>query len=116
MKPQITAFEKTFESAAGRAFSYVNPAPLLSVAISAVSEPVAALLGLSKTDFMSSDAPLYWSGSAPSYTPKPIAHAYSGHQFGQWAGQLGDGRAMTIGSLNGYEIQFKGAGVALVGT
>jgi serine/tyrosine/threonine adenylyltransferase len=111
MKPQITAFEKTFESAAGRAFSFVNPAPLLNVSIAAVSEPVAVLLGLSKTDFLSADAALYWSGSAATYMPKPIAHAYSGHQFGQWAGQLGDGRAMTIGSLNGYEIQFKGAGL-----
>lgn len=40
----------------------------------------------------------------------PFATAYSGHQFGQWAGQLGDGRAIYLGDINGYEIQLKGAG------
>lgn len=35
---------------------------------------------------------------------------YSGHQFGQWAGQLGDGRAITLGEAAGYEYQLKGAG------
>jgi uncharacterized protein YdiU (UPF0061 family) len=41
---------------------------------------------------------------------EPFATAYSGHQFGQWAGQLGDGRAIYLGDMNGYEIQLKGAG------
>ena len=41
---------------------------------------------------------------------QPFATAYSGHQFGQWAGQLGDGRAIYLGDINGYEVQLKGAG------
>jgi serine/tyrosine/threonine adenylyltransferase len=42
---------------------------------------------------------------------QPTASVYSGHQFGQWAGQLGDGRALSLGQLgNGTEIQLKGAG------
>jgi uncharacterized protein YdiU (UPF0061 family) len=40
----------------------------------------------------------------------PIATAYSGHQFGVWAGQLGDGRAILLGDLHGQELQLKGAG------
>jgi len=40
----------------------------------------------------------------------PIASAYSGHQFGVWAGQLGDGRAILLGDIAGYELQLKGAG------
>ena len=40
----------------------------------------------------------------------PIATAYSGHQFGVWAGQLGDGRAILLGDINGLELQLKGAG------
>jgi uncharacterized protein YdiU (UPF0061 family) len=40
----------------------------------------------------------------------PIATAYSGHQFGVWAGQLGDGRAILLGEMNGQELQLKGAG------
>ena len=40
----------------------------------------------------------------------PISTAYSGHQFGVWAGQLGDGRAILLGDINELEIQLKGAG------
>jgi serine/tyrosine/threonine adenylyltransferase len=43
--------------------------------------------------------------------PKPMATAYSGHQFGHWAGQLGDGRAILLGELNKQELQLKGAGM-----
>jgi len=41
----------------------------------------------------------------------PLASVYSGHQFGQWAGQLGDGRAILLGELHGLEVQLKGAGL-----
>lgn len=45
--------------------------------------------------------------------PTPIATAYSGHQFGVWAGQLGDGRAILLGDIHGQELQIKGAGKTL---
>lgn len=41
---------------------------------------------------------------------KPYAACYGGHQFGRWAGQLGDGRAIVLGECNGWEVQLKGAG------
>ena len=42
---------------------------------------------------------------------KPLATVYSGHQFGVWAGQLGDGRAILLGeTAQGFEVQLKGAG------
>ena len=44
----------------------------------------------------------------------PLATVYSGHQFGVWAGQLGDGRALWLGEADSaqgpQEIQLKGAG------
>lgn len=40
----------------------------------------------------------------------PISTVYSGHQFGSWAGQLGDGRAILLGDIDGLELQLKGAG------
>ena len=40
----------------------------------------------------------------------PISTVYSGHQFGVWAGQLGDGRAILLGDIQGQELQLKGAG------
>ena len=56
------------------------------------------------------------SGNAVPAHLNPIALVYSGHQFGVWAGQLGDGRAMTLGELSVgpdgelWDIQLKGAG------
>ena len=41
----------------------------------------------------------------------PFATVYSGHQFGVWAGQLGDGRAILLGEIHGQELQLKGAGL-----
>ncbi len=42
---------------------------------------------------------------------RPLASVYSGHQFGVWAGQLGDGRALLLGETEaGLEVQLKGAG------
>jgi uncharacterized protein YdiU (UPF0061 family) len=46
---------------------------------------------------------------------RPYAACYGGHQFGHWAGQLGDGRAITLGELKdvdgkSWELQLKGAG------
>lgn len=40
----------------------------------------------------------------------PISTVYSGHQFGVWAGQLGDGRAILLGDIADQELQLKGAG------
>jgi uncharacterized protein YdiU (UPF0061 family) len=41
---------------------------------------------------------------------QPISTVYSGHQFGVWAGQLGDGRAILLGDMCDLELQLKGAG------
>jgi uncharacterized protein YdiU (UPF0061 family) len=54
------------------------------------------------------------SGGKPLPGMQPLASVYSGHQFGVWAGQLGDGRALYLGELRtpggSFEIQLKGAG------
>jgi uncharacterized protein YdiU (UPF0061 family) len=51
------------------------------------------------------------SGSRPLAGTQALASVYSGHQFGVWAGQLGDGRAILLGETDsGSELQLKGAG------
>ena len=55
------------------------------------------------------------SGHKPLESFSPLAMVYSGHQFGVWAGQLGDGRALMIGQARNqggelWDIQLKGAG------
>jgi len=55
-----------------------------------------------------------FSGCEPLLGSEPLASVYSGHQFGHWAGQLGDGRAIYLGEIQtpvgNFEIQLKGAG------
>ncbi len=74
------------------------------------SEACAALLGLS-ADWHSPGTLDLLSGNGQ---PPGWASVYSGHQFGVWAGQLGDGRALHIGEIEHagqrYELQLKGAG------
>ncbi|AKJ29289.1 protein adenylyltransferase SelO [Caldimonas brevitalea] len=55
------------------------------------------------------------SGGAQWPGLDPVATVYSGHQFGVWAGQLGDGRALLLGEMqladgSGVEVQLKGSG------
>src|SRR5689334_20843596 len=61
------------------------------------------------------DALQVFSGNALWPGMKPLASVYSGHQFGVWAGQLGDGRALWLGELDTptgpQEIQLKGSGL-----
>ncbi|KAL6200701.1 hypothetical protein ACLB2K_030482 [Fragaria x ananassa] len=79
------------------------------------SESVAELLELDPQEFERPDFPLLFSGASPLVGSSPYAQCYGGHQFGMWAGQLGDGRAITLGEvLNSkserWELQLKGAG------
>ncbi|KAH0728954.1 hypothetical protein KY289_000142 [Solanum tuberosum] len=79
------------------------------------SESVAELLELDPKEFERPDFPLLFSGASPLVGAVPYAQNYGGHQFGMWAGQLGDGRAITLGEvLNSkserWELQLKGAG------
>ena len=67
-------------------------------------------LGFSKK-FLDSDECLnIFSGNALLEDSTPIAQAYSGHQFGQFNPNLGDGRAILLGEINNLDIQLKGIG------
>jgi uncharacterized protein YdiU (UPF0061 family) len=82
----------------------------------ATSEACASLLGLPsdwsrRDDWKALDVV---SGNAKWQGMQPLASVYSGHQFGVWAGQLGDGRALWLGEMQTpsgpMEVQLKGAG------
>jgi uncharacterized protein YdiU (UPF0061 family) len=75
----------------------------------------AALIGLDPASFSNPVFTQVFSGHAPLDGFSPLAMVYSGHQFGVWAGQLGDGRALLIGQARNaanelWDIQLKGAG------
>ncbi len=75
------------------------------------SDAVARLLELPAHWRESDDWLQALSGNRLLAGSEPLATVYSGHQFGVWAGQLGDGRAILLGeTAGGWEIQLKGAG------
>ena len=79
----------------------------------ATSPGCAASLGL-PGDWADAQALQVFSGNALWPGMQPLASVYSGHQFGVWAGQLGDGRALWLGEMDTpagpMEVQLKGAG------
>lgn len=125
----------------GASFSRVAPTPVSAPRLLAWSDDCAALLGLSRpasdadaghgTD-VAGDARAAAGTASPTArdasatvqllagnltvpSMRPYAARYGGHQFGTWAGQLGDGRAITLGEITPrsgerWELQLKGAG------
>jgi uncharacterized protein YdiU (UPF0061 family) len=79
------------------------------------NEEAAALIGLAPEALHTEAFLQVFSGQAPLPGGDTLAAVYSGHQFGIWAGQLGDGRAHLLGEVKGpdgtWELQLKGAGM-----
>ncbi len=95
-------------------YTELQPSPLPSPYWVGRNAGLARELGLTPDWFESPDALAVFTGNRIIEGSQPLASVYSGHQFGQWAGQLGDGRAILLGEVktpNGpLEIQLKGAG------
>jgi uncharacterized protein YdiU (UPF0061 family) len=96
------------------AFSYVTPRVPSNPKLVHVADEVANELGFTK-DFINSQEFLdLVSGSKVYPDTNPYAMAYAGHQFGNWAGQLGDGRAINLFEIinndKRFTLQLKGAG------
>lgn len=92
-------------------FTHLRPTPLPEPHWIATSTGTAELLGLDPQWLASDEALQALTGNAVLPGSHPLASVYSGHQFGVWAGQLGDGRAILLGeTASGHEIQLKGAG------
>ncbi len=95
-------------------YSPVRPEPFSDPTLLIYSEAMAATLGLSPEDVKSSTFLAAFSGQQPLPEMFTYATRYGGHQFGHWAGQLGDGRAINLGQVEhdgvAWHLQLKGAG------
>jgi len=94
----------------------VSPTPVTQPTLLAYSSEVARLLNLSQEEVQSGDFLATFSGNALLEGMEAYATCYGGHQFGSWAGQLGDGRAIGLGEVinqsgERWELQLKGAGM-----
>ncbi|HEY4997940.1 MAG TPA: protein adenylyltransferase SelO family protein, partial [Usitatibacter sp.] len=99
----------------GALFSRIEPTPVRAPRLMAYSREVAEILGIGEADIASPAFAQVFGGNTLLEGMQPYAANYGGHQFGNWAGQLGDGRAITLGeTLNAkgerWELQLKGAG------
>jgi len=96
----------------GVLYSKALPTPVHQPELLAWSDELAAELDIAEPN--AQDIAIL-GGNLVTPTMYPYAACYAGHQFGNWAGQLGDGRAITLGewptSTKGtVELQLKGAG------
>ncbi len=95
-------------------YSDVNPTPSQNPRLISANSKLAQELKISPDYLRSEEFVTVFSGNSVLPNNIPYAMCYGGHQFGQWAGQLGDGRAINLFELNRgsvpYQIQLKGAG------
>nr|WP_093390335.1 YdiU family protein [Rugamonas rubra] len=107
--------DNSFASLPAVFYTRLMPTPLPAPYLVAVSDTAAGLLGLDPALLARQDYLDTLTGNAVPERAQPLAAVYSGHQFGVWAGQLGDGRAILLGEMDGpdgpIELQLKGAGL-----
>ncbi len=99
----------------GALYSRVDPTPVAAPVTLAWSPEVAELLGLDPELCRSDDFAQVFGGNRVPAGADPFAMSYGGHQFGSWAGQLGDGRAIALGEVLDRDgrhqtLQLKGPG------
>ena len=99
----------------GACYTHTEPTPVAAPRLLAWAEAVGDLLALARPVSTSGVEAQVLGGNRVLPGMQPYAARYGGHQFGHWAGQLGDGRAITLAEMIGadgarYELQLKGAG------
>ncbi len=99
----------------GACWSPIDPTPVAAPRLLAHSREVAAALDLDAEAMAAPELLAALAGNALLPGMASYASCYGGHQFGQWAGQLGDGRAILLGEAinrqgQRFELQLKGAG------
>ena len=108
-------FDNTYARLPERFFIRQEPKPVDHPKLIRLNEHLCLTLGISPVSLSSSYGEKMFAGNLVPLGADPIALAYAGHQFGGWAPQLGDGRAVLMGEIIGIDgirrdIQLKGSG------
>ena len=113
--PADPATTKETRQVDSSAFSWVTPRIPSQPQLLHVAREVAELVGLTEADIATPEFLQVFSGAKLPAAMKPYAMCYGGHQFGSWAGQLGDGRAINLAEVahsgQHWMLQLKGAGL-----
>jgi Uncharacterized conserved protein len=106
-------FCNRFAGLAPAYYSKVMPTPLPDASLLHLNSSAAALIDLA-IDEIPTDMADWLCGNGIPSAAEPVAALYAGHQFGHFVPQLGDGRAILLGGIEGkhgyWELQLKGAG------
>ncbi len=97
-------------------YTRVDPTPVRSPRVLAWADAVGEMLGAAPPASDTGPVAEVLGGNRVLAGMQPYAARYGGHQFGHWAGQLGDGRAITLAEVIApdgarYDLQLKGAGL-----
>lgn len=108
-------FDNSYARLPERFYARVNPTSVTKPGLVRINGPLASRLGLDPDYLASPKGVEILAGNRVPEGSDPLALAYAGHQFGGWAPQLGDGRALLLGEVvdaDGLrlDIQLKGSG------
>lgn len=97
-------------------YTALTPTPLENARLVWHNAPLARTLGVDASLFSPQKGAGVWGGETLLPGMSPLAQVYSGHQFGAWAGQLGDGRGILLGEQQladgrRFDWHLKGAGL-----
>src|SRR5690606_29897944 len=112
--PADSNLENTRRQVHNACFSYVEPKKTSNPKLLHVSDEMLSAIVLAEKDSKIDAFLNVMTGNTVIPNTRPYAMAYAGHQFGNWAGQLGDGRAINLTEVEHqnqrWVLQLKGAG------
>ena len=108
--PHSINFQNTYAKELSEICKKSIPAGFIESEVLLKNYNLAEELGLNKNFIDSKECLTIFSGVCLPKSSMPIAQAYSGHQFGHFSPELGDGRAILLGEINDQDIQLKGIG------
>ena len=107
--PLSIPFSNSYTRLPERLFARIKPEPVAAPELLAFNHPLAQSLGIKGDNDIQELAQIFGGNRVPEGA-EPIAQLYAGHQFGHWNPQLGDGRAVLLGEVDGFDLQLKGSG------
>ena len=108
-------FDNSYSRLPDAFFARTKPTPVSAPEMIQLNHELASELGIDTSRLDASEGLAILAGNQLAEGSEPLAMAYSGHQFGGFSPQLGDGRAILLGEVVGkenvrYDIQLKGSG------
>jgi len=112
---QTPVFQNSYADLPARFYTRLSPTPVSKPVLICMNDQLANTLGIDHQYLQSDEGLAMLAGNQLPEGAQPLAMVYAGHQFGGWSPQLGDGRALLLGEIEGsdgarYDIQLKGSG------